>query len=151
VVSPLSRAIETGLIGFPTVPVVANPLCREILDNSCDIGLLKTELIERYPNIDFGLLPDGPWWYCPEDGASAWDHLKAGGREPESEIHDRIEAFAEWLWSQPETEIAIVAHTCFLQRMLGGHMANCEVKSRYLVDTDTLGASGTKLRIPGGG
>lgn len=42
IVSPLSRALVTCLESFgkvhPRIPIIVHPLCRERLENACDVG-----------------------------------------------------------------------------------------------------------------
>ena len=80
VVSPMRRAIATGLIAFDDhvsgrvagdggvpwrLPVVALEACHEHAGrHTCDKRLPTAELAARYPAVDFSLLaaPDDPFW-----------------------------------------------------------------------------------------
>ncbi|KAH9261115.1 hypothetical protein BASA81_000819 [Batrachochytrium salamandrivorans] len=61
VTSPLSRAIDTGLMAFPhyhaSGKVVATDLCRErIAKYTSDVRKSRTQLEKLYPQVDFTLL-----------------------------------------------------------------------------------------------
>ena len=61
--SPLSRALQTYEIIFSkrNLKLYINPLMREHVAHSCDIGKQPKELQSKFPNIDFDNL-EKYWW-----------------------------------------------------------------------------------------
>ncbi|CAE7227941.1 unnamed protein product, partial [Symbiodinium necroappetens] len=146
--SPLTRAIQTALLAVPDGTgrrVVANPLCSEHLEASCDLGRPASQLRFAFPQVDFGNLPD-VWWYVPDDckagitpEASQKLFANDGRRESRPDFERRVDSFVGWLMQQPGKEIAIFAHAdfcnCLLQRYFSWReenfkdywMSNCEL------------------------
>lgn len=122
VVSPLTRAVETGLGLFhpEKAPIIVSPLHRERLGNSCDVGRPPHELSLQFPVLAFDHL-DACWWH---DGEK--DH-RGVAVEPDDVFIARVAAFTRWLSARPEPRIAVVGHGTFLHRMTGRHFANCEI------------------------
>ncbi len=122
VLSPLTRAIETGLGLFhpERAPIVVSPLHRERLGNSCDVGRAPQALAQDFPMLDFGHL-ETCWWH---DGEKDRRGVPV---EPDDVFAARVAEFARWLSLRPEKCIAVVGHGTFLHRMTGRHFANCEI------------------------
>jgi broad specificity phosphatase PhoE len=132
VVSPLSRALVTCLHSFGDrgIPIVVNHLCREKVENACDIGRPARVLQKEFPQFDFSMLPN-IWWYTnglnvTEDN---YQQLFRDNRytEPLESVKRRVEEFKEWLRKRPETTIVIVGHSNFFLQFSGVFLKNCEV------------------------
>ena len=76
--SPLTRAIQTAthLADGLDVPIHVDPLHREFVWSSCDIGRSPADLASDFPHLSFDHLSD-PWWWCPSG-----DTTLAGGQSP---------------------------------------------------------------------
>jgi broad specificity phosphatase PhoE len=119
--TPFTRALQTthGLFGT-TVPIHIEPLHREHLFSSCDVGRSPKELAEEFPHLSFDHLDD-PWWHDgPEDERGI-------PVEPEPVFVARVEAFRQWAKRLPHQRTAIVGHGTFLRELTGKHFANCEI------------------------
>lgn len=110
VVSPLSRAIKTGLLARPEdlkLPYIATELLRErIGTHPCDHRRSKTELAADFPLVDFSLLSaeEDPYW--------------TEEREPWEDLVGRALAFLEFIMARPEREVVVVTHNDFLEALL---------------------------------
>jgi broad specificity phosphatase PhoE len=122
VTSPFTRAIQTSLGAFGTrgLPLVIEPLHREHLNASCDVGSSPDTLAGAFPELDFDHLDD-PWWYH-KDG-----HKGPFAEEPHEMLLDRVDRFRGWLASRPERRIAVVGHGTFFYMLLGRFLNNAEV------------------------
>lgn len=135
--SPLSRALETGMIIFGdqgSPPRCISPLCTERCVMPCDSGRSRSELANAFPGIQewqgFATLPE-VWW--PRDRSY----------RQELEPKDRADEFVQMLLQQKERTIAVVGHAGFFEVLTGHHMKNCEV---LWIDID--GESG-EVRLDG--
>lgn len=113
-VSPLSRTLDTAKYIFqdhPNVPVIAldelmeHPQAEELCNQRFD----KTELVNRYPNIDFSHISDNPKIY--------WSNRHIHKKEL-ANLDNRINIFKEFVRKRPEKTIAIVSHGSLLGRMM---------------------------------
>ena len=107
VTSPLTRTIQTtlGAFGGRPVPVVVEPLHREVLAYSSSQGRSPVELAGEFPALEFEHLED-PWWH--HDPADP----KAVLLETEEILMQRVNEFHRWLQARAEPTIAVVGHTC---------------------------------------
>lgn len=117
VVSPLTRATQTALIGFAhlvegsttAVPFVAHEGCHEIAGvHTCDRRRALTELRRDFPQVDYaqaGIAEEDPLW-------SEHD------RETLQCLAARCCEFMVWLRSRPEREIAVASHFAWLFTLL---------------------------------
>ena len=66
--SPYWRALETAEIvaRHLELPITVEPLVRERAFFACDIGSPRSELAARFPDVDFGDLPE-VWWPHPDE------------------------------------------------------------------------------------
>jgi len=137
IVSPLTRAILTclGAFGNRSVPIMVNPMCREKLENACDVGTPKDQIVKQFPQIDWTLLENDVWWYVPDHIAATVDNYKdmftsSRWREPETVVSNRVSMFKSWLLKRKECKIAVVAHSSFFREFLGAKelMPNCHVE-----------------------
>lgn len=119
--SPLTRAIQTarGIFGN-NAPHVIDPLHREWVNWSCNIGRPAAELAVDFPDLDFDHL-EGNWWHV--DG-----HVNENGIicEPHESLLQRVAAFQAMLASRREDRIAVIGHGDFFSRVVGYGMKNCE-------------------------
>lgn len=114
IVSPLTRAIETALLGFAsvkdTVPWISLACLRERSGhNPCDRRRRLSVLKAEYPAIDFSDI-------STEDDVH-WDTL-GDARETDEMMVARAHELFAWLRTRPETNIAVITHSSFLQVML---------------------------------
>ena len=108
-VSPLSRAIETALLCFPTTTAafVANENLREQIGNHCCDRRRSIDIIEKeYPTIDFSALETNE------------DVLWTEERESKISVAERSLAFFNMLKKLQYKEIAVVGHSSWLLTML---------------------------------
>lgn len=122
VVSPLSRAIETGLGLFdPTLTrMIVSPLHSEQVDHSCDVGRPPAVLAVEFPTLAFGHLGD-PWWYHLDPD------VRGVPREPDEVANRRVRDFAVWLDQRPEPRVVVIGHGVFFNKLIGRHLQNCEI------------------------
>lgn len=120
VVSPLTRAVQTALGAFGgRAPILVEPLLRERVEMSCDIGRSPAALAAAFPELAFDHLDD-PWWYIDpaRPGAIVW--------EPDAVFEPRVAALRTWLAGRPEQCIAMVGHGTFLRRLAGRRLGTAE-------------------------
>lgn len=67
IVSPMRRALATCFRVFDghksLAPVIVDPIFREIVESSCDIGSRLRESMKDYPNFDYSLAKNIDHWY----------------------------------------------------------------------------------------
>eukprot|EP01122_Echinamoeba_exundans_P012888 TRINITY_DN5516_c0_g1_i1.p1 TRINITY_DN5516_c0_g1~~TRINITY_DN5516_c0_g1_i1.p1 ORF type:complete len:233 (-),score=39.99 TRINITY_DN5516_c0_g1_i1:59-712(-) len=142
VISPLSRAIQTFMAGFQSlrqnIPIHVHPLCREKVENACDIGRPVSELKAAFPELSFEHL-EPIWWYTESSDITEdnFRDLWASGKryeEPEDYLNSRIESFRQWLKERPEQNIVVVGHSNFFRKFTGmkTKLANCEIHLHHL-------------------
>ncbi|MFS8183870.1 histidine phosphatase family protein [Pseudovibrio denitrificans] len=121
IVSPLTRALQTACLMFGDKrPFQINPLVRERVCHSCDVGRPPHELAQDFPHLDFDHL-DECWWHKGEN-----DH---GGIsvEPQEILQKRANEFAEYLKRERIHSTAVVTHGRFIRALTGCRINNCEV------------------------
>lgn len=109
VLSPNCRALQTGVIIFQhlvdkDVPFVAHEMARE--ENGvhiCDKRRPTSLQAQEFPMVDFSLLE------TEEDVLFRNDR-----RETKLELGNRIYNFFEWLYTRPETHVAVASHSGWL-------------------------------------
>lgn len=107
IVSPLSRAIETALLGLTThrergIPFVASEDCREQFGaNLPDQRPATAELRRQFGAVDF-------------EGLAATDVLFTPEREPLEALAARANRFLDYLMKRPEQHLGVVTHSSFL-------------------------------------
>ena len=147
--SPLSRALSTALAfngggGGGAVPLELEPLCREQLENSCDIGRSAADLADdaEFATLFTGGGSDTCWWGpLPGAGGDASTEatlarLRAGEMEPNAAVALRCAALLGQIAQRPEISIVVVSHCMFLRALeeaLGfparEYLANAQVKT----------------------
>jgi len=151
VVSPLTRAMQTADLAFAHYdgPVLVEPLARERVWLSSDVGRPPSELREEFQGsrYTFDHLPD-IWWY--NGGRRDPKHVVL---EPEDVFEERVEKFRHWLLQRPERVIAVVAHWGLLMQLTGESYENCEIRSWQMCGEGKLTplrSLSTLWRRPGG-
>lgn len=125
ITSPLTRALQTTTGLFDghrrRPPILVQPLMRERVENSCDVGRPPAQLAVDFPSINVGHLDD-IWWHA--DGAPDARGICV---EPVSSVAARALQFRDYLRQRPERCIAVVGHGTFFFHLTGRSLANCEV------------------------
>jgi len=148
-VSPLSRCLETATLaaGHLGVPLVAEPLLREKVTLSSEIGQAPGALKHKFPRVDFPADMEEVWWYSPTSSSSS-SSSAAGGhlhvdKEPEDVYQARLAELRQRLASRPEHSILIVSHWGVLHALTGFDLAPAEIRS---VDSWLVSAPGAARR-----
>jgi broad specificity phosphatase PhoE len=107
-VSPLSRAILTGILAIPEGPrfVVEDDIRERIGTHPCDKRRSKKEIKADFPIVDVETLE------TEED--NKWSEA----REPWDDLILRAERVLHKIKNRPENHIALVTHNDFLQALL---------------------------------
>ena len=125
ITSPLTRALQTaaGLFAdHPSAPpILVEPLHRERVENSCDIGRSPAMLAPEFPAFELGHLPE-IWWHNLGDADERGICV-----EPIEVVESRVIEFRRLLISRPECVIAVVGHGTFFYKLTGQMLANCAV------------------------
>ena len=112
-VSPYTRTLQTAaiLVKRLGLPVTVDSLIRERAFFTCDIGTPRSQLEERFPEIDFGDLPEH-WWPDPT--------------ESEEELMVRCGRFREGMAASGDwADWLVVSHWGFIRGLTGEGVANC--------------------------
>ncbi|CAK4817837.1 unnamed protein product, partial [Aphanomyces euteiches] len=134
ITSPLTRAIETALGGFEGtgIPIQVNPLCREMLDASCDVGRQPAELAREFEarGVDMSKLSEYWWLNTPTDETKIIPHtpkeLKAL-KETMNDMEARVRRFLAEIEALPESTLAVVCHGDFISWLTSTYPANCAI------------------------
>mmetsp|Transcript_90008 Transcript_90008/g.141031 ORF Transcript_90008/g.141031 Transcript_90008/m.141031 type:complete len:261 (+) Transcript_90008:39-821(+) len=112
VVSPMRRAIRTGLLAFESqvsggsLKVLAQELLHETAGgHTCDKRLPRTDLASEFQQVDFSLIGE-------ED--PLWSEV----RETLPDLATRAARFIEWVMARPEQHVAVATHSGFLRSLL---------------------------------
>ena len=140
ITSPLTRALQTaaGLFAdHPASPkILVEPLHRERVENSCDIGRSPALLSIEFPSFALDHLPD-VWWHNEGDPDERGVCI-----EPVESVQSRAKAFKRLLLARPERAIAVVGHGTFFYNLTGKFLANCDVVEFALDDPASSRDSG---------
>ena len=118
--SPLTRTMQTFSIIFPGKKPLLEPLIREQLYHSCDVGRQPNILKKEFPEFDFSNL-NKYWWNNDEP-----INEKKIVKENFNDIKIRLDKFKSWLNTNDSSTIAVVSHGTFLSQVTGYLMENCE-------------------------
>lgn len=147
VISPMTRAIQTAMLAFPSligVEVQIWPELRETYNAECCKGLSRAEISQKFPQFDFGECSE-EWDYEPYTVENAVKRAEV--------VRERLSVLSETYKS-----IAVVSHRGFLVFLVqGDRFELCESRTytfgegeRMAVNCDTkqLQDFGPKLLIP---
>ncbi len=121
IVSPMTRTLQTASLIFgENHPMSVNPIVREQLTNSCDVGSEPSILAAGFPHLDFNHLPDC-WWH---DGEK--DH-RGISVEPHEVLQRRADEFVGHVKQNNIRSTAVVSHGNFIHAVTGIHLDNCQI------------------------
>ena len=122
--SPLSRALQTYEIIFSKrdIKLDINPLHREYVAHSCDIGIQPAELKKKFPNLNFKKL-EKYWW---NNGKKIQE--KKIFIESIADLNLRVKKFKKFIEKRNEKRIAVIGHGTFFSNIIGYYLDNCEYK-----------------------
>ena len=118
--SPLTRTMETFSIIFPGKEPILQPLIREHLFHSCDVGRQPDILKNEFPLFNFSKL-EKYWWNNNKP-----INEKKIVKENFNDIKNRLDKFKLWLSKNNSNKIALVSHGTFLSQITGYMLENCE-------------------------
>ena len=118
--SPLTRTLQTFSIIFPDNKPIIEPLIREHLFHSCDVGRQPSSLKKDFTSFDFSNLNDF-WW-----NNNKTINEKKIVKENFNDIKIRLEKFKMSLDKIESETIAVVSHGTFLSQVTGYMLENCE-------------------------
>ena len=118
--SPLTRTLQTFSIIFPDKKPVIEPLIREHLFHSCDVGRQPNDLKKDFKSFDFSNL-NKFWW-----NNNKQINEKKIVKENFNDIKIRLEKFKMSLNKIESETIAVVSHGTFLSQVTGYMLENCE-------------------------
>ena len=118
--SPLTRTLQTFSIIFPDNKPIIEPLIREHLFHSCDVGRQPSSLKKDFTSFDFSNLNDF-WWNNNKP-----INEKKIVKENFNDIKNRLDKFKLWLKKSNSNTIALVSHGTFLSQITGYMLENCE-------------------------
>ena len=118
--SPLTRTLQTFSIIFPDKKPIIEPLIREHLFHSCDVGRQPDNLKKDFKSFDFSNLNEF-WWNNNKP-----INEKKIVKENFNDIKNRLEKFKSWLSKNNSNTIALVSHGTFLSQITGYMLENCE-------------------------
>ena len=112
VVSPLCRALQTGLLAMADsvgqVPFVAHEMVREQTGiHVCDKRRSRDLQALEFPHVDFTLIT-----------SNHDDLFKSDQRETHDQVAHRAYTFLEWLVDQPQDHVAIASHSAWLLTLM---------------------------------
>lgn len=120
VISPLTRAVQTAALAFPSLYYLFhlndNLQEKEAGTLPCDTGREKEDLYMDFPYLD----------------KMIFDSLQKNWYNPSNLVQQRVVVFKDWLKTRSEKVIAIVAHDGVFQEMCGKVLSNGEVQQVVL-------------------
>ncbi len=119
--SPLTRTIQTFSIIFPTKKPIFDPLIREHLFHSCDVGRQPKILKSEFTQYSFDNLSNF-WW-----NNNVPINEKLIKRESRNDIQIRLKNFLLSLNSNENKNIVLVSHGTFLSQITEYMLDNCEL------------------------
>ena len=131
ITSPLTRAMQTaaGLFAdHPSAPpILVEPLHRERVENSCDVGRSPAILALEFPSFVLDHLAE-VWWHVHDNPDERGICV-----EPVETVQARASEFRRLLLLRPERTIAVVGHGTFFYNLTGQMLNNCEI-ARFTLD-----------------
>ena len=118
--SPLTRTLQTFSIIFPDNKPIIEPLIRELLFHSCDVGRQPKYLQKDFKSFDFSNL-NKFWW-----NNNKQINEKKIVKENFNDIKNRLDKFKLWLDKSNSNTVALVSHGTFLSQISGYMLENCE-------------------------
>ena len=114
-VSPYRRTLETAevIAAALDLPIVIEPMIRERMAFTCDIGSVRSQLAQRWPHLSFDHVEER-WWPALEETE---DLLALRCRS----FHRAARAMADW------REVACVTHWGFIRGLTGRELRNGEL------------------------
>ena len=119
--SPLTRTMETFSIVFPNNKPILDPLIREHLYHSCDVGRQPKILKKEFKEYDFSNLSNY-WW-----NNNIHINEKLIKKESHNDIHARLRKFIFSLKNIKSENIVIVSHGTYLSQITEYMLDNCEL------------------------
>ena len=119
--SPLTRTLETFSIVFPNKKPIIDPLIREHLYHSCDVGRQPKILKKEFTDYNFNNLKDF-WW---NNNISINDKIIK--KENHNDIKLRLVTFLKNIQRLKDKNIVIVSHGTFLSQITNYMLDNCEL------------------------
>jgi broad specificity phosphatase PhoE len=110
--SPYTRTLQTAEVIAEGLglSITVEPLVRERVFFSCDIGSPRSQLVAQWPAVDFGDLPER-WWPDPE--------------ESEAELAQRCALFRAAAAQRPDwRHLVVVSHWGFIRGLTGQALTN---------------------------
>lgn len=113
-VSPYRRTLETAAViaGALGLPIEVEPLVRERMAFTCDIGSVRSLLARRWPHLRFDHVEER-WWPALEETE---DRLALRCRS----FHRAAREMADW------RSVAVVTHWGFIRGLTGRELRNGE-------------------------
>lgn len=119
--SPLTRTLETFSYVFPSIKPYIEPLLREHLYHSCDVGRQPQILKKYFKNYDFSNLSQF-WW-----NNNIPINEKLIIKETHDDIKTRLKKFIISLKNTNKKNIVIVSHGTYLSQITEYMLDNCEL------------------------
>lgn len=120
VCSPLTRALQTARLIFPTDHIHVVAETREHLGHSCDIGQSPAALQTAFPDIPFAHLPDIWWHQGPLNDVGV-------PVEPAEVFEARMTLLASTLRARDARPLAVVCHGHVIRALTGIDPDNCDI------------------------
>jgi len=118
--SPLTRTLQTFSLIFPNKIPMIEPLIREHLFHSCDVGRQPETLKKEFKLFNFSNL--NKYWWNNDIPINEKKIVK----ENHNDIKKRLDKFKLWLNDNESKTIALVSHGTFLSQITGYMLENCE-------------------------
>ena len=119
--SPLTRTIQTFSLLFPDKKPILDPLLREHLYHSCDVGRQPKILKKEFKSYDFSKLSDY-WW-----NNNIPINEKLIKQENHNDIFIRLRKFVLSIKDIKCKNIVIVSHGTYLSQITEYMLDNCEL------------------------
>ena len=131
-VSPLRRCMETAHLALSTSGIdcemIAEPLLRERLMLSSDVGSLKSGLKRDFPSISFPDMEgmEEEWWFAGEGGNNTHSCDRID-KEPAEQYEARLQVLRSKLRARRESCILLVSHWGVFNSITGLDLAPAQI------------------------